>query len=107
MSGEYLIVDDDPPVGFWRGARPAGVPDLSFRRLISLPVWRSPVSIDGGSENANGSITLDNGDCFLSEYWPVPPLRRTAQICRDEVVLVEGVITEVSVGAEWALTVES
>lgn len=103
-----VIIDDDPPVGFWDQSRSALLPTLSYQRLVSLPIWRSPVYMDGGAENANGTVTLDNGDGLLSDQWEMPPLRRTLRIYDDaDTEIITGVITDVTIGAEIALTVEA
>jgi len=60
-----------------------------------------------GAENANCSISLDNGDGRYSELFASPPLGVTCSVSDSGGTLFEGVITSISLGATCDLEVES
>lgn len=107
MTLPYVVVGEDPAVGFWAGDRPAGIPDLAYQRLLRLPIWRSPVYLTGGAENANGSVMLDNGDGLLSSLWEVPPIRQPLQIWEGGEVIIEGIVVGLEVGTDIVLEFEA
>lgn len=107
MSTYYVIVGEDPPIGFWYGEASYFLPDIHYARLVSLPIWRAPVYVDGGAENANGTITLANGDGVLSALFSDPPLRERVQAWVDETLLIDGVITEVVVSDDVLISFEA
>ncbi|MEA1999231.1 MAG: hypothetical protein U9N61_07915, partial [Euryarchaeota archaeon] len=48
---------------------------LTFCRLLSISSITRPCSLSGGSESANLSISLDNSDGYLTEFFKIPPHR--------------------------------
>jgi hypothetical protein len=105
-------LDTDPPISFYRDARAvsfaSGAP---YRRLVIVGAIRRPLQVGGGSENANCSITLDNGDGRLTALFAIPPFRRRSVIedvsTGTAVRLFTGTVTRVTLGPEITLQLEA
>ena len=105
-------IDTDPVLSFYRDARAlpfsAGV---SYRRLANVGTIRRPLQVGGGSENANTSIAMDNGDGRLTALFATPPFRRRAVIADvstgTAVRLFTGTVTRVTLGPEITLELEA
>ena len=98
-----------PSLGFYQSS-PFLMPAIQYKRLSSVQGIHFPVAI-GGSENANATVTLDNGDGELMNLFSLPPLAQQASIfgvVNNEVItLFSGTIVGVSVSTIIRLTVES
>ncbi len=112
-------IDDDPPVALWTPDAGPGqhAAAMGWPLLSSVDPIRHPfiISTGGGGEIANATITLDNGSGTLSAFWgDTPPLRKRARVRRGDHILIEGVITAISLsetarvtlqaGAAWSLS---
>lgn len=105
-------IDTEPVLSLYRDGRAmpytAGV---ASRRLVNVGAIRRPLQTGGGSENANCSVTLDNGDGRLTPLFAVPPFRRRAVIeevsAGTAVRLFAGTVTRVALGPEITLELEA
>jgi len=107
-----LRLDTDPSLSFFRDARALPfATGVAYRRLVSVGNIRRPLQVGGGSENANGSITLDNGDGRMTSLFAVPPFRRRAVIedvsSGTAVRLFTGTVTRATLGPEITLELEA
>lgn len=105
-------LDTDPPLSFYREARAAPFASgAAYRRLVKAGRIRRPLQTGGGAENANTSVTLDNGDGRLTAFFAIPPFRRRAVIedvsGAEPVRLFTGTVTGVSLGPEITLELEA
>jgi hypothetical protein len=105
-------IDTDPSLSFYRFARALPFTQgVAYRRLAQVGTIRRPLQVGGGSENANCSVTLDNGDGHLTPLFAVPPFRRRTAI--DDVStgravrLFTGTVTGVTLGPEITLDLEA
>lgn len=83
---------------------------LAFRRLLSIGSITRPCSLSGGSESANLSVLLNNGDGFLTEFFRIPPHRAKTLVSgyHDERMfeLFRGTLSKVTMGSEIQLDIE-
>lgn len=93
-------------LGFYAHAWGVGTPPaLNWGRLVELR-WAD--ALGPGAAVSNVSITLDNSDGALTPWFNPPPLGAEAFI-EDAVgnMLLDGVLTQVSLDATITLTVEA
>ena len=98
-----LTVDNH---GFYSGTWGAGtLPALNWRRLVELR-WAD--ALGPGAAVTNVNVTLDNSDGALTQWFSPPPLGAEAFI-EDSAgnMLLDGVLTQVSLGSTISLTVEA
>lgn len=102
-----LVIETDPPLGFYTWERPAGV-DLAWPRLTQIgpieSVLRLPES--GGSANSNGSATIDGGDGELHGYLNDPPLGAPVRVLRSNAEVWRGRVTRIRLGAQIQIDLE-
>jgi hypothetical protein len=83
---------------------------LAFRRLLSISAITRPCSISGGSESASLSVTLNNSDGFLTEFFRIPPHRVKTLVLGYHngrfFELFRGVISRVSLSLEIQIDME-
>lgn len=83
---------------------------LVFRRLLSVGAITRPCSLSGGSESANLTVSLDNSDGFLTEFFKIPPHRVKSLVSGyhngKTIELFRGVISKVSLSSEICLDIE-
>lgn len=100
-----------PALGFYQSsASHFSLPTIQYQRLASVQGIRFPIAI-GGSENANATVTLDNGDGELMNLFSLPPLAQQASILgivnNQVLTLFSGTIISVSVSTVIRISVES
>lgn len=100
-----LTLHAEPPLAYYRGARPADV-DLARPRLIAVQAIRSSLRIEGG-EAPNATVTLDNGDGALSAELADPPLNAAATLTQDGATVFTGQLTRIGLGPVVTLTLEA
>lgn len=103
----WLRLETEPPLEFHRQTGAGISADLTFRRLAGIGPMRRPLSVDGQAENANVTVTLDNGDGRLTEYFRLPPLRRIGRLLTAEGELFSGTVADCRLGAQIELTLEA
>jgi len=103
----WLRLDTDPAMEFYSAPGALLTSDLQFRRLANIGALRRPLSVGGSAENANVTVTLDNGDGRLTEYFKVPPLRQPARLITADGDLFVGTITDCEIGKEISLSLEA
>lgn len=74
-------------------------------RLISIGTIRAGMSPE--AENANCSVTLDNGDGYFSSLFAVAPLGVSAAVKDSLTTVFEGSITVVELSATCVLSLEA
>ncbi len=74
-------------------------------RLLSIGTIRAAMSPE--AENANCSVSLDNGDGYFSRLFAVAPLGYQATVTDDTATVFQGSITAVSLAASCELTMEA
>lgn len=74
-------------------------------RLLSIGAIRAAMSPD--AENANCSVTLDNGDGYFSTLFATAPLGVSAVVTDSATTVFEGSITGVELSASCSLTLEA
>jgi len=83
---------------------------LSFRRLLSVGSIARSCSVSGGSEGANLSVSLDNSDGFLTEFFKVPPHRVKTLVSgyhnEKTFELFRGIITKIALASEIQIDME-
>lgn len=89
-----IIINTIPPV---MATRPG--------RLISIGTIRAGMSPD--AENANCSVTLDNGDGYFSRLFAVAPLGYSATVKDNQITVFEGSITGVELSSTCSLSLEA
>jgi hypothetical protein len=105
-------LDTDPTMSFYRDARANSFASgVAYRRLVIVGAIRRPLQVGGGSENANCSVTLDNGDGQLTSLFASPPFRRRAVIedvsTGTAARLFTGTVTRATLGPEITLELEA
>ena len=105
-------LDTDPPLSFYRDVQALPfVTGIAYRRLEMVGTIRRPLQVGGGSENANCSFALDNGDGQLTALFALPPFRRRAVIedvsTGTAVRLFTGSVTRATLGPEITLELEA
>lgn len=89
-----IIIDTIPPV---TATRPG--------RLIRIGTIRAGMSPE--AENANCSVTLDNGDGYFSQLFRIAPLGVQVSIADAGSAVFSGSITGVTLAATTELIVEA
>jgi hypothetical protein len=83
---------------------------LVFRRLLTIGPMNRPCSLTGGAESANLSITLNNDDGFLTEFFRMPPHRVKTLVSGyyngKRFELFRGVISGIYLASEIRLDME-
>ena len=103
-----LVIESSHRVGFYTGAKPSAAPDLSFNRMVDAPEIYGSLSIGGGSENANMTIKLDNGDGAISQLFAKSvPVLTAATLYSDGAEVFGGEITEIEFGTTIKLRIEA
>lgn len=105
MSDLCLVLQTDPPLAFYRVARPAGV-DLCYPRLIGASRIRTGMRISGG-EVGNCSVALDNGDGSLTGILSDYALLAPAVLSVDGTEIFSGVVQSVAIGSSAQLDLEA
>lgn len=102
---DLLILQTDPPTGYYRGARPDNAPDRSWPRLASVGEIREELRVSGG-ETPSLSVAIDNGDgARTSELaWAA---RVGAALYRDGAILFAGRVARVTLGPVVSLEIEA
>jgi len=103
----WLRLDTDPAMEFYSAPGALLTSDLQFRRLANIGALRRPLSVGGSAENANVTVTLDNGDGRLTEYFKIPPLRQPARLITVDGDLFVGTIASCDMGKEISLSLEA
>lgn len=108
----WIEIDSTPSVALYRepAARALIATDLAVPALSSVGTLRRPLSIPGldPAENANISLNLDNANGKLTALWAAdPPIRTAARVMSDSGELFAGVITDINLGAQASLDIES
>jgi len=101
-----LIIETDPPVAFFRGARPADV-DITHRRLVGYSGTRDVLRYETGAPNASGSVTLDNGDGGISSVLGDGALFAPATLRRNGIGIWSGIVSRLSAGPAPAIGLEA
>lgn len=109
----WLQIDAQPICSFYavEKAKVVGqISGLAFHRLISVGSITRPCSLTGGVENANLSVTLNNSDGFLTEFFRMPPHRVRALVSgyyNEKIFeLFRGVISKISLASEIQIDIE-
>lgn len=89
-----IIISTTPPV---TASRPG--------RLISIGTIRSGMSPE--AENANCTVTLDNGDGYFSRLFVMAPLGVTAVVSDQFTTVFDGTITGVELSETCTLALEA
>ena len=83
---------------------------LAFRRLLSIGSIARPCSLSGGSESANLTVSLDNNDGLLTEFFKVPPHRVNAVVSSYHIgrsfELFRGTVSQVILASEIQIAIE-
>lgn len=74
-------------------------------RLVSIGTIRAALSPD--AENANCTVTLDNGDGYFSQLFALPPLGYAATVKDSLTVVFQGSVTAVTLAATCEITIEA
>ncbi|HFE31934.1 MAG TPA: carboxypeptidase regulatory-like domain-containing protein [Gammaproteobacteria bacterium] len=102
----WVRLETTPPLEFYREAQSAVTADLSLRRLIGIGTLRRPLSA-GSGENANTTVTLDNGDGSLTEYFSPPPLRQQARVMTLAGEAFSGTVSACVIGNQITIELEA
>lgn len=109
----WVKINSNPPTEFWsdEDTRAHLTTDITWRRLESVGVIRSQASVGGGTENANVSVSLGNGDGVLTSVFEVPPLKAQAEVLSESggsvVVLFSGLVSRLILGNTVTITLEA
>lgn len=103
----WLRLETDPPMEFHHRFSAAANADMKFRRLAGIGPIRRPLSVDGQAENANVTVTIDNGDGRMTEFFALPPLRRHGRLLTAEGELFSGTVADCRLGAQIEITLEA
>lgn len=109
----WLQIDTQPICSFYavEKAKTVGqISGLTFRRLVSVGLITRPCSLTGGAESANLTVTLNNSDGFLTEFFRMPPHRARALVFgyynEKTFELFRGVISKVVLAPEVQIDIE-
>lgn len=109
----WLQIDTQPICSFYavEKAKVVGqISGLAFRRLISIGSIIRPCSLVGGAEGANLTVTLNNSDGFLTDFFRLPPHRTRALVSgyyNERIFeLFQGVISKVVLAPEVQIDIE-
>lgn len=89
-----VIVVSVPPYGFYAATKPGFLPDMSYRRLLSVPNYRSRLN---EAEIDSGSIELDNSDGLLSGLFSNPPLGVSVGIYESDNKVISGIVVGMAI----------
>lgn len=77
-------------------------------RLVGIGAIRRPLSGNGTSaENANMTVTLQNGDGLLTALFANPPLRVETEVTVDDDTVFAGTVTAVTVAETISLELQA
>lgn len=86
-------------------------PPATYRiadRLVSLGTIRRPLSGNGSSaENANMTVTLDNGDGLLTGTFSIPPLHVKATVAVGTDLIFSGTVSQVEMSEQIIVEVQA
>lgn len=74
-------------------------------RLLSIGTIRAAMSPD--AENANCSVSMDNGDGYFSRLFAIAPLGYTATVKYSGETVFSGSVTEVQLDSTCSLSLEA
>lgn len=101
MIGYVVRIDSAPRISIYSNSTLRKlISGIKYQRLISVSSIRKESSVWGNGENANVTVTIDNGDGTFSKLWKFPPLKRKAIIERYENGKVKQIFSGVVVSLE-------